>query len=76
MDTHILRLSKRLGLIPENLSLDRVHEFWAEACPEGEAHDLHLMLIRHGRTICHARTPDCGQCPLTRCCAFYKTARG
>lgn len=76
VDTHILRLSKRLGLIPENLPLDRAHEFWGEACPAGEAYDLHLMLIRHGRTVCHARTPDCGQCPLTRNCAFYTTARG
>ena len=74
VDTHILRISKRLGLIPEKLSLERAHEFWAAACPEGKAFDLHLLVIRHGRTICHARTPDCAQCPLTRNCAYFEKA--
>ncbi len=75
VDTHILRISKRLGLIPDRLSLARAHEFWAAGCPPGTAHDLHLLLIQHGRTICHARKPACAECPLRRHCAYYKVQR-
>jgi len=71
VDTHILRISKRLGLIPEKLSLEKAHVFWADACPSGEAHDLHLLLIHHGRNRCHARKPNCEECPVTRQCAYY-----
>jgi endonuclease-3 len=49
VDTHILRISKRLGLIPENTTLDRAHRLWAEFLPRGLAYSLHLNLIEHGR---------------------------
>ncbi len=71
VDTHILRLSKRLGIIPETATAGRAHELWATFLPKGLAYSLHLNLIEHGRRICHARTPLCTECCLRRICEYY-----
>lgn len=70
VDTHILRISKKLGLIPENTSLERAHRLWAQILPEGLAYSLHLNLIEHGRHVCHTRNPQCLECCLKRYCAY------
>lgn len=68
VDTHILRVTKRLGLVPANASADRAHEIMGQLFPEGKAFSLHMNLIRFGRAVCHARKPECEGCPLIKYC--------
>jgi len=70
VDTHIHRVSKRLGLIPRSASLKEAHRLLGELVPEGMTYPLHLNLIRFGREICHALRPECGRCPLKEECVF------
>lgn len=68
VDTHIHRLSGRLGLRPPRASLDQTHELLARTFPPETYYAAHLNLIRHGRQVCHARRPDCPACVLRRLC--------
>jgi len=68
VDTHILRLTRRLGFIPAKAGAAAAHKFWDEYCPPGKAREVHLNLIRHGREICHARRPACEACAVARLC--------
>lgn len=71
VDTHVYRVSGRLGLRPANLSVEKTH-LWMEALfPKEHYGPAHLNLIRLGREICHARKPDCQICPLKRNCLYY-----
>ncbi|MGB9673325.1 MAG: endonuclease III domain-containing protein [Anaerolineales bacterium] len=73
VDTHILRVSKRLGLIPTNTSAEQAHRILADIfAPENYAVD-HLNLIRLGREICQARKPNCAICPLQAECEYFQT---
>jgi endonuclease-3 len=69
VDTHVYRVGTRLGLWPEKTSLERAHDEMLRLVdsPE-EAYELHVLLIRHGRRTCTARSPDCPACPLRRMC--------
>ena len=71
VDAHILRISRRLGLIPENTTLRRAHKLWAEFLPGRLAYSLHINLIRHGRQTCRARKPQCSACCLRRICKHH-----
>lgn len=72
VDTHVHRVTGRLGLRPETLSADDSHA-WLEQIFVPEAyHDAHINLIRHGREICHARNPRCAICPLQRVCDDFQ----
>lgn len=73
VDTHIYRVTGRLGLRPMNLNADNSHKHLAEIFPENAYYPLHLNLIRLGREICHARVPDCPQCPISDFCVYYAT---
>jgi len=70
VDTHVLRASKRLGLIAANVSADKAHAIFARALPPEWVYPLHVNLITHGRQICHAQRPACTQCPLYSECAY------
>ena len=70
IDTHVLRVLKRLAVIPERMSADRAHEFVPQFIPEGRAYAFHVNLIAHGRALCHPRNPECARCPVKRYCAF------
>ena len=75
VDTHILRISKRLGLIPSNCSAEKAHQVLPPIVPEGKAYPFHMNLIYFGRQICDARKPLCERCPLTVHCLYYKDNR-
>lgn len=75
VDTHILRVSKRIGLIPEKTSLERAHALWRGLFPRGLAYSLHLNLINHGRKTCRPRNPHCLDCCLRDLCRHYLTIR-
>lgn len=67
VDTHVERVSKRLGLIPEKTSADQAHDLLEQLVPEADFYPFHMLLIKHGRRICTARKPACGRCPLVEC---------
>ena len=72
VDTHILRISKRLGLIPQNCSAEKAHLELPTLIPKGKTYPFHMNLIYFGRQICNARKPLCEKCPLTEYCLYYK----
>lgn len=75
LDTHVFRLSKRLGFIKEKTSYGKAHEEMDELVPDELKASLHVNLIYLGRKICHPRNPECGACPLKKMCpsAFSKS---
>jgi endonuclease III len=73
VDTHIYRVSGRLGIRPEKMTADQAHDYLASLFkPENFGPD-HMNIIRLGREICHARKPECDRCPLQDVCAYYKS---
>ena len=64
VDTHVYRVSGRLGLRPEKMNVEETHA-WMERLFKPEQYGPgHMNLIRLGREICHARKPECERCPL------------
>ena len=70
VDTHVHRVSRRLGLIGPKVNADQSHELFAKAIPPEWVYPLHVNLIRHGRQICHSQRPACDKCTLFSECAF------
>jgi endonuclease-3 len=68
VDTHVLRLTRRLGLIPARTTADKAHALLGAAVPEEMMYRFHLNLIAHGRGICHPRKPECARCCLRKKC--------
>ena len=68
VDTHIYRVSKRLGLIGPKVSADQAHDILEPMVAEDEVFAFHMFLIRHGRRICKAQRPLCDQCVLAWGC--------
>jgi endonuclease-3 len=68
VDTHVLRVSRRLGLIPPATSAERADRMLHALVPDGLRTSLHVALIRLGREICKAPLPRCRQCPLKDLC--------
>ena len=68
VDTHVHRVTTRLGLVPPKISAERADRVLHELVPEGLRTPLHVALIRLGREICKAPTPRCGICPLKDIC--------
>lgn len=71
VDTHILRLSKRLGLLPESATAQQAHRELGKMIPAGKRYEFHLNLIAHGRAVCRARKPQCPLCCLKTKCRYY-----
>jgi endonuclease III len=71
VDTHIYRVSGRIGLRPPTMNADQAHAHLADQLPPESYYAAHLNLIRLGREVCHARRPDCPACPLTDLCDAY-----
>ena len=71
VDTHIYRVTKRLGWIPQNVSAEKAHDILRAAVPPRLYYRLHLNLIEHGRRTCHARKPRCEECRITDLCEYY-----
>ncbi len=72
VDTHVHRVSGRLGLRPEKMSAEAAHG-WLEALFTEEQYGPgHLNIIRLGREICAARQPRCELCPLREECDYFR----
>lgn len=70
MDTHIFRITRRVGLLPEKISDEQAHELMECLIPPGKHYSLHVNLIAHGRKICHPRNPKCEKCSLIEQCEY------
>jgi endonuclease III len=68
VDTHVHRVTKRLGLVPSEASAERADRILHELVPEGLRTPLHVALIRLGREVCKAPIPRCHVCPLNDIC--------
>jgi endonuclease-3 len=68
VDTHIHRISIRLGLVPESTSRERTQVLLEANVPDDMKYDGHLLLIEHGRRTCQARSPHCETCALKERC--------
>jgi endonuclease III len=71
VDTHIYRVTGRLGVRPAKLNVEQTHFLMEQLIDPQEYYAGHLNLIRLGREICHARKPDCSHCPVNDLCAYY-----
>jgi endonuclease-3 len=71
VDTHIYRVTGRIGIRPAKMTADQAHVYMEKLLPEEAYYPAHLNIIRLGREICNARKPICEQCPLNRICDFY-----
>lgn len=68
VDTHVERVSKRLGLVPAKMPADRAHDLLEGMVRPEQVYAFHVDLIQHGRRTCHARVPKCGSCVLEARC--------
>ena len=71
VDTHVFRVSNRLGLADSDNVLE-VEKQLQKELPKREWSLAHHLLIFHGRRCCIARRPKCEECPLTDVCKYYK----
>ena len=76
LDTHIFRIARRLGLIPENCSDEEAHRLMGEMIPTKRYYEVHINLIRHGRKICRPTDPLCERCCLIDYCEYYQRRNG
>ena len=70
VDRHVDRVSKRIGLLPRNVTADEAHDRYLALLEPGQRYLMHVGLITHGRQTCHARVPDCDRCPIAPRCRF------
>ncbi|KPJ53447.1 hypothetical protein AMJ39_04710 [candidate division TA06 bacterium DG_24] len=68
VDTHVFRVSRRLGMIDGNVSRDEAYCLLRQIVPRERAFAFHVLLVDHGRTVCLAREPRCEQCVLSSVC--------
>lgn len=73
VDTHIYRVSGRLGLRPAGMNVEDTHKLLEGALPPETYYDAHLNFIRLGREICHPSKPECPRCPLADLCPDYSS---
>jgi endonuclease III len=71
VDTHIYRVTGRIGLRPSKMSVEQAHQHLEALFPTQAYYAAHLNLIRLGREICRARQPLCPLCPLQNLCNYY-----
>lgn len=70
VDTHVFRVSWRIGLIEKRIGEARAHAVLENLIPAEMMYRAHVALIQHGRNICKARNPECSRCPIRKECDF------
>lgn len=75
VDTHVFRVSKRIGLVPQTANTPlAVERELVKHIPEKLIHKAHHWLILHGRYVCLARNPKCGECGIRAACRYFQYA--
>ncbi|MDX5479984.1 MAG: endonuclease III, partial [Cyclobacteriaceae bacterium] len=73
VDTHVFRVSKRLGLVTQNAKTPlEVEKQLIKNIPKQHIHIAHHWLILHGRYVCLARSPKCQECQITHFCRYFE----
>ena len=72
VDTHVFRVSKRLGIVPDNSDEKKAHDQLLEIVAPEDAFRYHTALIQHGRHTCKAPIPLCDDCVLKTACPWFK----
>jgi endonuclease-3 len=75
VDTHIQRVTGRIGLRPEKMNNEQAHRYLAEIFPPEGYKAVHLNIIRLGREVCHPRRPACENCVLQSLCDYYQKSQ-
>ena len=75
VDTHVFRLSQRLGLVEEKANPEKAQKMLERIVPPDKYVSFHLNLICHGRQVCHARGPSHDKCCLQGCCDYVRGKR-
>lgn len=70
VDTHVYRVTGRIGLRPEKMTVEQAHPHLESIFPSETYYAAHLNIIRLGREVCNARKPMCPQCPVKHLCDF------
>ncbi|MCC7353097.1 MAG: endonuclease III [Anaerolineae bacterium] len=73
VDTHVHRVTRRLGLAPQEASPEQVQDLMEATLPPEAFYAFHLNLIAHGRQVCKALKPLCALCILRADCDWYRT---
>ena len=76
VDTHVYRVTGRVGIRPEGMNANKAHTYLAEQFSPETYYPVHLNLIHLGREICKARKPICETCPLNKMCEYYENPQG
>ncbi|MBN1283339.1 MAG: endonuclease III [Proteobacteria bacterium] len=74
VDTHVFRVATRIGLA-EGKTPEQAERGLVKVIPERQLGAAHFWLIHHGRTLCHARNPECVVCPVRKYCFYFKKQR-
>ena len=72
VDTHVHRVSQRIGLIGPTVTADQAHDLLPRLLDDDQIYPFHVHLIEHGRHRCHSRSPACAACPLQGECDYYR----
>ncbi len=72
VDTHVHRVTRRLGLIGPNVTAEDAHRLMDAMVPPEDAYPFHINLITHGRRVCKAPRPLCEICVLAEKCDYYQ----
>jgi endonuclease-3 len=70
VDTHVWRIARRLGWLPDNASREATYETLNALVPDDLKYSLHVLLIHHGRVCCQSQRPRCEECCLARKCDY------
>jgi endonuclease-3 len=75
VDTHVLRVSRRVGLIDAGTSAEKAHDVLGGMLPEDAIYDFHVNMVAHGRQVCHAQRPLCDVCVIAPHCDYLHKGR-
>lgn len=70
VDTHVHRVTQRLGFIGSSVSAEAAHEMLQRMIPDEMVYSVHVNLVTHGRRVCKAGSPDCDVCVLLELCSY------
>lgn len=75
VDGHVARVAERLGLVDPSASRACTHEVLEQVVPRDLRFDFHVNAVAHGRAVCKARDPKCGECPVRQVCCYRSLGR-
>ncbi len=75
VDTHVFRVSRRLGLIGERVNADKAHDLLEAMLAPEQRYPFHIYMITHGRRVCKAQRPLCEACVVQSWCSYYNETR-